>query len=89
MSQMTEQEHEYRFGLPEPYRDALHTDVDLHFGLWDRIKILLGGTPIVKVMTMVENPPGRLETEARVFMIGPHLVKPRPLGVVEVTREES
>lgn len=77
-------EHEFRYGLPEPYRDALHTTVDIHFGLWDRIKVLFGGIPTVRVTTMVENAPGRLETEARVYVLGPAIRRSKMLGVVDV-----
>lgn len=75
--------HEFRYGLPAPYRDAMHTDIDVHFSLWDRIKILFGGVPVLRVNTMVENPPGLLETEVKIYVRGPIVRRSKMIGVAE------
>ncbi len=58
----------YTFKLPEPYRDVIYCNTELHFSWKDRLKILFGSVPTVRVETFVENPPGRLESKSSVLV---------------------
>lgn len=73
--------------LPEPYRDAVYNEVELHLSFMDRIRLLFGASLTVKVQTLVENPVGKHFGESEA-VIGPVFRKRRaPMGFV--TSEEG
>ena len=49
--------------LPEGFADAVHVDVTIQFGVWDRLKLLLGFDVIVRLTTWTENRPGHVLTD--------------------------
>lgn len=76
------QEEWQDIGLPMGFRDAIYTDTQIHFGFWDRLKILFGFRVRVEAKTFTEERPGKCLTESEV-----HVFRDRPLpegwGVVE------
>jgi hypothetical protein len=62
------------FGLPAGYRDAIYTDTQIHFGYWDRLKILFGWKVRLEAKTFTQRRPGRCFTESNI-----HVFRERPL----------
>lgn len=55
----------FEFGrgdLPEWAEDRIHVHIDVHLGLWDRLRILVTGLCFVRAELTVEHAPGRMES---------------------------
>lgn len=51
------------FKFPDPYKDSIHVNTEIHFDWLDRIRILFRGVIEVRTNTLVENPPGLVKTD--------------------------
>lgn len=73
--------------LPEGYKDALYTNVDIALGWRDRLRILFGYNIYLRVVNYVEQEQTnnqRPPTETRLSVFRPwHLRKPKLQGFAE------
>jgi hypothetical protein len=69
--------------LPEGFADAVHVDVTLQFGVWDRLKLALGFDVSVRLVTWTENKPGLVSTDPPVVKVfWPWRLGKPPVGYV-------
>lgn len=73
-------------GLPEGFKDCLHTSTGIHFDWKDRLRILFGAKVALKCRTYCENIPGKVYSESEVNVGFPRRVKP-DCGMVEAKVE--
>lgn len=53
-------------GLPEGYKDCLHTNIEIHLDCKDRLRVLFGAKMNLKCLTYCENIPGKVYSESEV-----------------------
>ena len=54
---------------PEGCTDAVHVDVTIQFGVWDRLKLALGFDVMVRLVTWTEKRPGYVQTDPPVVKV--------------------
>jgi hypothetical protein len=76
--------------LPDWAADRLTTDVTVHLSRWDRLRLLVQGSMLLRVNVTCEHPPGRVESESGVEL--PHRCWPwhrhMSIGYVETATPE-
>jgi hypothetical protein len=72
----------YDTGLPAGFRDAVINDIHVHFGFWDRLKILFGWKVDIRSKTYTQQRPGNLQSETTVSVYRPRKLS-EGWGVVE------
>ena len=86
---MTPDETSEWIGLPEWAKDAVYSDIDVHLGFWDAVKLLWFRQFNITVKTSTEVRQARIESTSRVRI--PRLRWPwekrMQLGVAEAPRE--
>jgi hypothetical protein len=50
--------------LPDWAADRVTTDVTIHLSRWDRVRLLVQGSLLVRVNVTTQHTPGRLESES-------------------------
>ncbi|MBI3654147.1 MAG: hypothetical protein HY231_24205 [Acidobacteria bacterium] len=70
-------------GLPAGYRDRLTTVTEIHFGFWDKVKILFGWKVELRSQTFVQHCAGKCYCEEDVSVYRPRKL-PKGWGAVEV-----
>jgi hypothetical protein len=55
--------------LPDGFSDAIYTDIEIHIGLLERLKVLVFGRIYVDVKTVTENKPGATTSVTRVSFL--------------------
>lgn len=70
--------------LPSWAKDMVTTEAEIHFGFWDRLKILFFGLVWVTVTTRTENQTGRTDAFTSIKVYRPRW---RKLGVVSDYRD--
>jgi hypothetical protein len=75
-------------GLPAGYRDKLTTDTEIHFGFWDRVKILFGWKVELRCKTYVQYRPGKCYSESNVSVYRPRNL-PEGWGTAEAAPMEE
>lgn len=57
--------------LPVGFRDCITNEVEIRFGILDRLKVLLGFRVQMRLKILCANPPGRVESSERLALIWP------------------
>lgn len=74
--------------FPEPYTDAIYVEVNIRFGWIDRLRILFVGIVHVKVSTLCEVKPGKVESFSQVNVRSIKSLFPHKNIVYEAEREQ-
>ena len=57
--------------IPDGYKDALHTDIEIGFGWLDRLKLLLGYHTLVRLVIFTEVVQGGVKSESKAHVFRP------------------
>ena len=74
---------------PEGCTDAVHVDVTIQFGVWDRLKLALGFDVMMRLVTWTEKRPGWVMTDPpAVKVFWPWRFRKRQTGYVATDESE-